>query len=83
MLADRLDAKRVAQPIGRSGYDELLTELKHGLFNDQRVVRVRVWRGDGMLVFTTDHPAEIGNLTATTRAWISARRCAVTSPASS
>ena len=64
VLADRLDAKRVSQPIGRSGYDELLTELKHGLFNDQRVVRVRVWRGDGMLVFTTDHPAEIGNVTA-------------------
>ncbi len=64
VLADRLDAKRVAQPIGRSGYDELLTELKHGLFNDQRVVRVRVWRGDGMLVFTTDHPAQIGNVTA-------------------
>ena len=64
VLADRLDAKRVSQPIGRSGYDELLTELKHGLFNDQRVVRVRVWRGDGMLVFTTDHPAQIGNVTA-------------------
>ena len=56
VLADRLDAKRVSQPIGRSGYDELLTELKHGLFNDQRVVRVRVWREDGLLVFTTDHP---------------------------
>jgi hypothetical protein len=64
VLADRLDAKRVSRPIGRSGYDELMTELKHGLFNDQRVVRVRVWRGDGILVFTSDHPAEIGNVTA-------------------
>ncbi len=60
VLADRLDAKRVSRPIGRSGYDELLKELKHGLFNDQRVVRVRVWRDDGLLVFTTDHPTEIG-----------------------
>ena len=64
VLADRLDAKRVSQPIGRSGYDELLTELKHGLFNDQRVVRVRVWREDGLLVFTTDHPGEIGSVKA-------------------
>ena len=64
VLADRLDAKRVSQPIGRSGYDELLTELKHGLFNDQRVVRVRVWRDDGLLVFTTDHPGEIGSVKA-------------------
>jgi len=64
VLADRLDAKRVSQPIGRSGYDELLTELKHGLFNDQRVVRVRVWRDDGLLVFTTDHPGEIGSIKA-------------------
>jgi hypothetical protein len=64
VLVDRLDAKRVSQPIGRSGYDELLTELKRGLFNDQRVVRVRVWRDDGLLVFTTDHPGDIGSLTA-------------------
>ena len=47
VLADQLDAKRVSQPIDRSGYDELMSELKRGLFNDQRVVRVRVWRGDG------------------------------------
>lgn len=64
VLVDRLDAKRVSQPIGRSGYDELLTELKHGLFNDQRVVRVRVWRDDGILVFTTDHPGDIGVVSA-------------------
>src|SRR6185436_7191956 len=64
VLADRLDAKRVSQPIGRSGYDELLSELKHGLFNDQRVVRVRVWREDGLLVFTTDHQGEIGSVKA-------------------
>jgi hypothetical protein len=60
VLGDQLDAQRVARPIGRSGYDELLAELKHGLFNDQRVVRVRVWRADGLLVFTTDHRSEIG-----------------------
>lgn len=60
VLADRLDPKRVSRPIERSGFDELLKDLKHGLFNDQRVVRVRVWRDDGLLVFTTDHPTEIG-----------------------
>ncbi|MEO8422832.1 MAG: hypothetical protein ABI595_02840 [Actinomycetota bacterium] len=64
VLADRLDAQRVSRPIERSGYDELLAELKHGLFNDQRVVRVRVWRADGLLVFTTDHRSEIGDTTS-------------------
>lgn len=64
VLADQLDAQRVARPIQRSGYDDLLAELKHGLFNDQRVVRVRVWRADGLLVFTTDHPSEIGVTTS-------------------
>ena len=48
------------QPIERSGYDELLTELKRDLFTDQRIVRVRVWRADGLLVFTTDDPSKIG-----------------------
>ncbi len=60
VLAGTLDAQRVAQPIERSGYDELLATLKHGLFNDQRVVRVRVWDEDGLLVFTTDDPSQIG-----------------------
>jgi hypothetical protein len=62
VLADRLDAQRVSRPIQRSGYDDLLADIKHGLFNDQRVVRVRVWSADGsaggLLVFTTEHPAE-------------------------
>ncbi len=64
VLADRLDAGRVAKPLDRSGYDELMADLKHGLFNDQRVVRVQVWRADGLLVFTTDHRSEIGVTTS-------------------
>ena len=60
VLAGTLDAQRVARPIERSGYDDLLATLKHGLFNDQRVVRVRVWDADGLLVFTTDDPSQIG-----------------------
>lgn len=64
VLADRLDARRVTRPIGRSGYDELLAELKHGLLIDQRVVRVRVWSAVGLLVFTTDHRSEIGVTTS-------------------
>ena len=64
VLDGRLDAHRVATPIERSGYDQLLADLKHDLFNDQRIVRVRVWRPDGLLVFTTDDPAKIGALTS-------------------
>ena len=57
VLAGTLVPQRVARPIERSGYDALLATLKHGLFNDQRVVRVRVWDADGLLVFTTDDPS--------------------------
>lgn len=64
VLDGRLDAHRVARPIERSGYDQLLADLKHDLFNDQRIVRVRVWRPDDLLVFTTDDPAKIGVLTS-------------------
>ena len=62
-LDPRLDAHRVAHPIERSGYDQLLADLKRDLFTDQRIVRVRVWRPDGLLVFTTDDPSKIGSLT--------------------
>jgi hypothetical protein len=60
VLRPRLDAHRVSAPIERSGYDNLLADIEHDLFNDQRVVRVRVWRPDGLLVFTTDDPAKVG-----------------------
>jgi hypothetical protein len=60
VLRVRLDAHRVGDPIERSGYDNLLADIEHDLFIDQRVVRVRVWRPDGLLVFTTDDPEEIG-----------------------
>lgn len=64
VLDGRLDTHRVAKPIERSGYDQLLADLKHDLFNDERIVRVRVWRPDGLLVFTTDDPSKIGALTS-------------------
>ncbi len=64
VLDPRLDAHRVASPIQRSGYDQLLAQLKRDLFTDQRIVRVRVWRPDGLLVFTTDDPSKIGALTS-------------------
>ncbi|MGH2594547.1 MAG: hypothetical protein ACRDH7_01125 [Actinomycetota bacterium] len=64
VLDGRLDAHRVASPIERSGYDQLLAQLKRDLFTDQRIVRVRVWRPDGLLVFTTDDPSKIGALTS-------------------
>jgi predicted nucleic acid-binding Zn-ribbon protein len=60
VLGSRLDAHRVNDPIELSGYDSLLADIEHDLFNDQRVVRVRVWRPDGLLVFTTDDAAKIG-----------------------
>lgn len=61
-LVGRLDADRVSRPIQRSGFDELLKEVKRGLFTDGRVLRLRIWRPDGLLVFTTDDPARVGKL---------------------
>jgi hypothetical protein len=65
-LVDRLDTDRVSRPIDRSGYDTLLNQVKHDLFTDPRIARVRVWRPDGLLVFTSDDPGQIGKLTSNT-----------------
>jgi hypothetical protein len=64
-LVDRIDADRASRPFEGAGYDSLLTDVRRDLFTDQRVVRVRIWGVDGLLVFTTDDPEEIGNLTST------------------
>lgn len=63
VLVDRLDADRVSRPIERSGYDELLTDVKRDLFTDGRVLRVSIFRPDGLLVFTTDDASQIGKVT--------------------
>lgn len=64
-LVDRIDAERANRPFGGSGYDSLLADVRRDLFTDQRVLRVRIWRPDGLLVFTTDDPETIGKLTST------------------
>ncbi len=61
-LVSRLDADRVSRPIERSGYTELLKDVKRDLFTDGRLLRVRIFRPDGLLVFSTDDPTQIGKL---------------------
>ena len=77
----RRSARRPARrrPIERSGYDALLATIKHGLFNDQRVVRVRVWRADGFSSSRpTTHPRSASPRRPTRS---SARRCGAISSA--
>jgi len=64
-LVGRVDADRVSRSFEGSGYDSLLADVRRELFTDQRILRVRIWRPDGLLVFTTDDPEEIGKLTST------------------
>lgn len=64
-LVGRIDADRASRPFGGSGFDSLLADVRRDLFTDQRILRVRIWRLDGLLVFTTDDPEEIGKLTST------------------
>lgn len=64
-LIGRIDADRASRPFGGSGYDDLLADVRRDLFTDQRVLRFRMWRPDGLLVFTTDDPEQIGDLTST------------------
>jgi len=64
-LIGRIDADRASRPFGGSGYEELMADVRRDLFTDQRVVRFRIWRPDGLLVFTTGDPEEIGKLTST------------------
>ena len=72
VLVPRLDAARVSHPIERSGYNDLLAEVKRDLFTDGRVLRLRIFRPDGLLVFTTDDPTQIGKLTTRDEAFGSA-----------
>jgi hypothetical protein len=64
-LVARIDADRANRPFDGPGYDSLVADVRRDLFTDQRVLRVRIWRPDGLLVFTTEDPEEIGNVTST------------------
>ena len=67
-LADRLPPSRVSHAIQGSGAAALTAQVKHDLFTDPRIVRVRVWSPDGSLVFTTDDPKQVGKTSSDTPA---------------
>jgi len=63
-LMSRLPPSRVAHAIQGSGAAALTAQVKHDLFTDPKILRVRVWRPDGILVYTTDDPKLVGKLTS-------------------
>ena len=62
VLTGSLTPARVGHPILGGGASALTATLDRGLLGDPRTARVRVWRPDGLLVFTTDDPTKIGKL---------------------
>ncbi len=64
-LVGRIGETRASRPFAGSSLDTFDAEVRRALFTDRRVLRVRLWSPDGLLVFTTDDPEEIGKLTST------------------
>jgi hypothetical protein len=62
VLIGSLTPARVGHPIRGAGASTLTATLHRGLLGDPRTARVRVWRPDGLLVYTTDDPSRIGKL---------------------
>jgi hypothetical protein len=62
VLTRSLTPARVGHPIRGARASTLTASLRHGLLGDPHTARIRVWRLDGLLVFTTDDPSKIGKL---------------------
>jgi predicted nucleic acid-binding Zn-ribbon protein len=50
----------IGQPIDGSDYGSVLVQVQAGILKDDDVVRVRVWNGSGMLVFSSDQRDRLG-----------------------
>jgi predicted nucleic acid-binding Zn-ribbon protein len=60
VLYKALTPGMIGQPIDGSDYGSVLVQVQAGILNDDDVVRVRVWNGSGMLVFSSDQRDRLG-----------------------
>src|SRR5438093_10181929 len=64
VIADTLTPHIVSEPILGPDYRELIITVQKGILSDDRVARIRIWRPDGTLVFSSDQRDRVGELVA-------------------
>ncbi|MBI2237968.1 MAG: hypothetical protein HYU54_05510, partial [Actinobacteria bacterium] len=60
VLSGALTPSMVNGPITGASYRDLLVVVQQEILSDDRMVRVRVWKPDGTLIFSTDQRDRIG-----------------------
>lgn len=64
VLVNALTPHLVSEPILGPNYRELIITVQAGILSDDRVARIRVWKTDGTLIFSTDQRDQIGEFVA-------------------
>jgi hypothetical protein len=64
VLSDALTPHIVSEPILGPNYRELIITVQMGILSDDRVARIRIWKADGTLLFSSDQRDRIGELVA-------------------
>jgi len=60
VLFPALTPTLVSRPITGDDYKNLLTVVRAGILDDERILRLRIWKPDGTLLFSTDQRDRIG-----------------------
>ena len=64
VLVNALTPHLVSAPILGPSYRDLIITVQAGILSDDRVARIRVWKTDGTLVFSSDQRDQIGEFVA-------------------
>lgn len=64
VLFDALTPRLVSAPILGPNYRELIITVRAGILSDDPVARIRIWKTDGTLVFSSDQRDRIGEFVA-------------------
>jgi len=64
VLFNALTPELVAEPIFGADYRDLLITVQGGILSDDRVAQVRIWRPDGLLVFSSAQRDKQGEFVA-------------------
>lgn len=62
VLRPALTPELTAEDITGASYRDLIARVQEGVLSDDRVVRVRIWKPDGDLIFSSDQRDEVGSV---------------------
>jgi len=63
VLQPVLTPETTSRDIAGATYRDLIARVQEGILSDDRVVRVRIWKPDGELIFSTDQRDDVGSVT--------------------